>query len=412
MAIPVAIVAYGWKNPWYAAIDQRITESGGHVVDLTKLLPHDPQYNNSEKGAPRARWAENAAHDNTVLAVMANPDYAEKANIAFEEVLMKLPPTDNPGRPEGIIAGFRCKTGYHRASVTAHTFSDLLNSMRFDDGEKMFAATVFDMQCKSKADAAEYMMNDVVKWVKEAPWMEPPLVVASELFGKTATASCSDAHGNWMAIVDLQPRLEELCRKWYDGEADDGHQQPSDAAPVAPRTVPPVPPPPPPPRSAGEHNIYKRDKVKNEQPRSPPPKKLPASSKAAPPQGGKTRMVPQQPIEPPPARPSGCKRKLEEWQTLDFDVNHWVNTLVQFGVDTGAQKSLFLLAQLGENGAWEANAIISKLLKKAADGEEIRNASAIVHTSCKAARHQLMPLEEGKRQNYASWGARSSSGQW
>ena len=410
MAIPVAIVAYGWKNPWYAAIDKRITESGGHVMDLTKLLPHDPQYNNGGAGAPRARWAENAAYDNTVAAVMVNPEYAEKANSAFEEFVLKLPSTDNPGRPEGMIAGFRCKTGYHRASVTAHTFSDLLNSVRCDDDSKMFAATVFDMQCKSKADAAHYMMDDVVKWVKEAPWMEPPLVVISELFGKTATGSCSEAHVNWKAIVDFQPRMEELCRKWYDGEAE------SDAAPVAPSTAPTtaplVPPPPPPPRSTGEHSIYKRDKAKNEQPRSPPPKRLPATAKAAPPQGGKTRMVPQQPTEPPPARPSGCKRKLEEWQTLDFDVNHWVNTLVQFGVDQGAQKSLFLLAQLGEDGAWQANAIISKLLKKSADGEEIRNASAIVHTSCKAARHQLMPLEEGKRHNYASWEARSSTGQW
>ena len=62
----------------------------------------------------------------------------------------------------------------------------------------------------------------------------------------------------------------------------------------------------------------------------------------------------------------------------------WYDALEHdFRVDKGARMELTLLAQLSEEGYWEANSIISKLTKKVSDGQTFDNPSAFVHKSVK-----------------------------
>ena len=96
------------------------------------------------------------------------------------------------------------------------------------------------------------------------------------------------------------------------------------------------------------------------------------------------------------------------WATIEFDLEVWKDTLVEFGVDDGAMKSLFLLAQLTtvedpRVGAVAANAVINKLLKKQADGDWLDKPSAFVHSACRNARHAIQPLDDSKRWQSNSW---------
>ena len=73
-----------------------------------------------------------------------------------------------------------------------------------------------------------------------------------------------------------------------------------------------------------------------------------------------------------------------------FDVKKWVKVLNDFDVDERAQQGLLLLSQhSGIAGANAANSIVQKLIKKAIDGEHVRNASAFVHTSALKTRYML-----------------------
>lgn len=77
------------------------------------------------------------------------------------------------------------------------------------------------------------------------------------------------------------------------------------------------------------------------------------------------------------------------WMTFDRDVRVWMELLKAFNVDDTSQMELFLLSQHSDQGFQEANAIISKLLKKRADGSHLDNSSGFVHACVKNARAHL-----------------------
>eukprot|EP00959_Pyramimonas_sp_CCMP1952_P347435 7276879-Pyramimonas_sp.AAC.1 len=79
---------------------------------------------------------------------------------------------------------------------------------------------------------------------------------------------------------------------------------------------------------------------------------------------------------------------------------------------------LFLLAQLDPDGAREANAVISELLKHAAEGTDMRNVSAFAHACARKPRHRptsestytlICPVELGCWRAPVRW---SSSSDW
>ena len=82
--------------------------------------------------------------------------------------------------------------------------------------------------------------------------------------------------------------------------------------------------------------------------------------------------------------------ELEPWMSFEPDPKRWANVLSEeFNCDRTSIQELFCLAQHSDEGWKAANLIISKLLKKRSDHEEIRNPSAFVHSCAKSARHSL-----------------------
>ena len=73
--------------------------------------------------------------------------------------------------------------------------------------------------------------------------------------------------------------------------------------------------------------------------------------------------------------------EVPDWVTFNQDATVWRSYLEKMNVDEPAQQSLFLLAQSSPENYWEANSIISKLIKKVVDGRELRNPSGFVFSS-------------------------------
>ena len=68
----------------------------------------------------------------------------------------------------------------------------------------------------------------------------------------------------------------------------------------------------------------------------------------------------------------------------------WAKTLAELGVDTDAQKELFLLGQVNAETRHAAAGIIGKLLKQQTDDEEYRmSISAFVHSSVLKVWHNV-----------------------
>jgi len=72
-------------------------------------------------------------------------------------------------------------------------------------------------------------------------------------------------------------------------------------------------------------------------------------------------------------------------------VRVWWELFDDHNVDIRARQSLFALAQYNEAGYKAANSLVSKLIKKFADGEYLENASAFIHSGCKHSRHDIDP---------------------
>ena len=116
-----------------------------------------------------------------------------------------------------------------------------------------------------------------------------------------------------------------------------------------------------------------------------------ASSKGwvPPPPPPPARFVPRPPAGPPPSHAQ--RVQLPEWAYVGpFDPHKWMQELIKRKIDSSARKSFFLLAQISDQGAVFANHCLSKLYKKSADGEDIGNPSALMHSMCLEARHNLM----------------------
>jgi hypothetical protein len=85
------------------------------------------------------------------------------------------------------------------------------------------------------------------------------------------------------------------------------------------------------------------------------------------------------------------------WVTFNKDATEWRSYLEKIGVDEAAQQYLFLLAQ---DDYWEANSIISKLIKKVVDGRTLNNPSGFVFSSVQNVRNKGKPAYKCDRCGY------------
>ena len=103
-------------------------------------------------------------------------------------------------------------------------------------------------------------------------------------------------------------------------------------------------------------------------------------------------------------RRKGDENAYNDLATFERDPDAWKSYLIYQGADDTSIAEMFLLAQMSDAGWEKANTLMSKLLKKEADGEAFSNVSAFIHCGVQNARKELgMSWEKDKRRGDGKW---------
>ena len=243
-----------------------------------------------------------------------------------------------------------CHTGWHRGSTTGAVTESQLNRLESPEIGRMFNAMWFPLHnCFGWLDI-DRKIRLAIRWSKE-PWMvvEGGGCARNSLFGARAARTDPDSWRNFTEIADT-------VESWFPSSTRASTIETDSAAPIV------------------------EDDAQGD---------LPA-----------------------PSRPSASYPPQPEWATLKRDAAVWWQYLNDLGVDGPAQRDLFLLAQLSEEGYVEANHLLAKLVKKVSDDEEFKNISGFLHRGVLNARYRIQnkapsssSWEEGGSWGSDSWGS-------
>ena len=95
----------------------------------------------------------------------------------------------------------------------------------------------------------------------------------------------------------------------------------------------------------------------------------------------------------------------EPWVTFTRDPSAWGDVLRAHGADDVSRQTLFLLAQLSEEGFQEANHIIATLLKHAGyqGGKGKGGFEKVSAPICVACKNAMQRLQQGSSSSWQGW---------
>ena len=389
--------------------------------DAVKYIDLCQQLGNPLDSNERVFKGCDGTNESTIVAVYSQPNFPGVVNRYADEFIAD--------RAQVQLAVVNCNTSFHRADTFGRTMMNVLNAVTIG-GEKVFNCMFFPTCGVNAFRDVEKITANAMQWIEE-PWMEmqtPP--DAERRYAWEYVNRRPRAHAAFMEIWQF---VDEQTQEMAFPTAVESDAEEEEA--VAPPAFPPVPPStrvaaPTAPTRAPEAAIYMLLPVPPPPARVPPP---PPAAKQRP--IGARPLVPAQPLYPPA---SHLKRKrvdsttpavdggngvprvggggggsaacasaatgsdefwthrmvelppAQPWETdRQFTVDMWRAVLLEHGVDNLAMQEIFLLAQMGDQGRRAANNVVAKLLKARADHRLIANPSAFMHSSCRAARHQL-----------------------
>ena len=118
-----------------------------------------------------------------------------------------------------MVVAMHCKTGAHRAYVTAEVANSITNSLvNSSDGTKLFESQVFHIPtCTSKRDTF-LMMKHAWDWSSSdaAPWAT--IAIPNTIFGK---AGCLRSREASAAIDQLEDYIVDV-QTWWDSQISPG----------------------------------------------------------------------------------------------------------------------------------------------------------------------------------------------
>ena len=223
-----------------------------------------------------------------------------------------------------------CRRGYHRAHTCGKTWKSVFTRIKKPDGSRRFDVLLLPLHKTTKLSACWEAFESARRWI-DGPYSEPsgesPADPRSQLYAYEASR--------------MRPACATSFRTIYDW--------------------------------VFEHNCY----VTRDAPTDEPVWKRARTDGFI--------------------RPSDLVVDIEDHDMMPYEVagptcmaTAWKSVLNEFGVDITAQQELFLLSQAGPVDYRHANGMLAKLLKKEADGEELRNPSAFLHSCIKNCRNAKM----------------------
>ena len=225
--MPVAIVAFGFeKSAW---LPNYLEEMGG-VADAELSVWNLREMMSDPLKGDRVSHNEDGTHSRTQIAVFGQeafgPTVEQILGFFFEHHCLDEAPMP--------LIALGCRTGYHRAHVTALAVESGLNTMIDGNNERCFQAQVFHVSSANNKKEAEHMVTKAIEWSKAA-WTSMPHEDIDALFGFRAcrqSKESTEGHNKLRRfLIDCQGWLFSECDRF---KADDERQTPvPSAAPIA-----------------------------------------------------------------------------------------------------------------------------------------------------------------------------------
>jgi len=348
--ISIAVIVSGWDTPagkQFAADAE--TKKQFHYVPLWSMLT-------DRVTAEQVRHKE--TDEMTMLAIYSQMDFVNAIVSLAEYVIAS---TNEPRDVVQLIHA-ECRTGWHRASTFGNTFAEVINSVEGSAGNRLFNCQCYSLLKYTRADAINQQIQSAIGWVfREDPHLMPGGAGRDRatLYAYHAVAQREQSEANFKHIWDWVDAFNAL------EDDDDAYLD----------AVPPI-------------VVKVESRSRSRSPSGPLPLVTPPWKRMTP--KAKVRPVvrpvqlaklPAPPIDDPPSH-------MLPWKNIEADsdvAQSWSGVLDEYNVDAASQHSIFALAQASGEGRQRAFAVMTKLFKKAADGERIANSSAFVWSSVKRA---------------------------
>ena len=365
---PIAIVSYGYRHESHKVVTKVLRQfidvygdDSVEFVDLRNLLP-----NPLDGKQERVRHGYDGTHQDTVVSVYSQARFAEVAIQLMELVCSQ--------RPNLKVVAVACTTSFHRADTMCRTLQDVLNSVQ-DLGERAFSALFFPTCNLSGYKELEKQVDWACSWSVNA-WTDVPQRQHANYdeFTRYRPDAARQYAEVWAGVARMSEVLSPTIVEVVDSddtvkvevvESAEMVQAPPALVRREPAYAPPA-------------HLKRREPLPR--PPSPPPP-LPKRSRPTTARPSSSNDINLEPVPP---------MHMESWEYVGpFDVVQWIDVLNKWGIDATSRMELILLGQLSAAGAEQANWIVSKLLKKAADGDVLQNPSAFLHSAVMKARYHL-----------------------
>ena len=390
--LAVAVVSFGHKSPVAWVVKDEVSKARRQFPATDSVMLFDLRQSmagNSANKDMKAVFRADGTHSSSIVKVYSNDGFADVVEDGLQQMMQQAP----------SIVVVSSASGFHRADVFGRTVTDCANSITVD-GQQMFTVNHFPLcDCKD-AKSVRQQFKYAAEWAS-APWAatEAPSDI-TKCYGHAAVLMRPDAYRTFLRIRDIVDNInvdsdaQEFIRKFPnysadnyatgadnnddevddndDDNADDRERDTADNREDDNRGayLPEV-------KQEGKRGVFR--------PSPSSARNVKAEEVVA------ERVLPPRPPSPPSKRSRRMAEPddLPAWATTEFNVKNWHDVLIKYGVDETAIYELFLLSQMSADGARHANWIVSKLFKKKADGQELHNASAFVHSSVLKSRYQV-----------------------
>jgi len=397
MARNIAILTYGPQHDQCANIDYEVESMKdalppNTIVDLALPTDYEVPFSYDD-------WHKDGTNNGVIMKVFGDERFAEWVTSDIDDVAAV---------DDIQIIIMADGDGYHRADVFARTMEAAMNCLDSPNG-RLFNAKHFPLvHTSSKAEVVE-QCQAAHRWAINAWYVNKTPNNPSLIYAHEATSNREGTCAAWLQIFDhidaknaeafadteQAPEPEPASKKRKSLKAVGAAKMVKSALRATPKAMTPKPPLPPPrpvesesSGSAAWRYAKNFESWDDESKSAWGEDRSWGASKSD--WGDDRKWSGDDTADHDDGKDKSDRAEDKAWQTLKFDVKSWVPTLIEHGVDEWAQKELFLLAQLGEAGAQQANSIISKIIKKHLDGVTLRKPGAFVHAAVQSARSSIL----------------------
>ena len=277
-----------------------------------------------------------------------------------------------------------CNHGWHRSDTAMRKVQEVLNSLHWPNGARIFNCGIFALNERlGNREAQQAMLDEAVEWVQR-PW---------EMTESTFSMPKSMRYGCWACMND--PRARENFNQLWEWEQGRLRQ---DVLKLLGDRFPP------------ESRETKRLRIE------PPSDHRQSQATGTEDVEGTWRnlWVLHETHSPviwidgvmySPVNQSMIGERIQqvpEWASISFDAEVWWKHLIDLKIDDAAIENFFRLAQAHEQAAWLCSELLTKLVRKHAchefgqPWESPKRASKWFHKACCQARLVLTACLEGE----------------